>query len=84
MATYLFAFAVFDYACQSNGENTTRICTRENAIGDAFYAIGIGNKVVHFMNEYTNKTFLLPRLQLITIPQNYFSAMENWGLITFK
>lgn len=84
IATYLLAFAVFEYSCESNAENTIKVCTRENAIGDAFYAKTVSSKIISFMEEYTNKNFTLPRLQLITIPENYFGAMENWGLITFR
>jgi len=40
--------------------------------------------VLRFFEDYYDYGYSMPKLFSIAIPQFYFSAVENWGLITYS
>lgn len=39
---------------------------------------------LRYFEGYFDVPFPLPKIDVIAVPENSFSAMENWGLITFR
>lgn len=87
MSTYLVAFVVSDLKhsnqlTQSNINIT--FWSRPDAINETFYSSIIVPKVLHFLENYFGVPFPLSKIDLVAIPNFGYSAMENWGLITFR
>lgn len=85
MSTYLVAFMVHDFApYQRSTNNSFTIWTRTNLIDQAVYAGEMGPQILRYLEDYFDIKFALPKLDVVGLPDFGFSAMENWGLITFK
>lgn len=41
-------------------------------------------KILPFFEEYFGIGFKLPKIDMVAVPDFGYSAMENWGLITFR
>lgn len=41
-------------------------------------------KILPFYENYFGIRFNLPKIDMVAVPEFGFSAMENWGLITFR
>lgn len=48
------------------------------------YAYNVTTKVLPFYERYFGINFKLPKIDMVAVPEFGFSAMENWGLITFR
>lgn len=92
MSTYLLAWAVgkLDFI-EAYTEKTydgrkipVRIYTQEGISDQGKFALEVATKVVDFFSEVFDIDYVLPKLDLITIPTYSHNAMENWGLITFR
>jgi aminopeptidase N len=57
---------------------------QEHELSNAQYALSFTQKSLKFLEEYIGTSYTLPKLDLIALPELSFSAMENWGLITFR
>nr|XP_034185422.1 aminopeptidase N-like [Osmia lignaria] len=86
MSTYLVAFVVSDYECLEGSDKSFRVCTKSHAKEHGKYALEIGQKVIGKLNEYTglNYTSYVKKMDQVTIKDFSPSAMENWGLVTYR
>ncbi|KAM9376138.1 aminopeptidase Ey-like [Pholidichthys leucotaenia] len=88
MSTYLLAIIVSDYAylSESQGDTLIRIWARRKAIdqGQGNYALNITGPILTFFESYYNISYPLSKSDQIALPDFYFGAMENWGLVTYR
>ncbi|KAJ8344161.1 hypothetical protein SKAU_G00314900 [Synaphobranchus kaupii] len=88
MSTYLLALIVSDYDFIESEEDKVliRIWARKKAIADRHgdYALNVTGPVLKFFESYYNVTYPLSKSDQIALPDFYFGAMENWGLITYR
>uniref|UniRef100_A0A146WKL4 Aminopeptidase n=1 Tax=Fundulus heteroclitus TaxID=8078 RepID=A0A146WKL4_FUNHE len=88
MSTYLLAIIVSDYAHLNTTQGNTqiRIWARRKAIdqGQGDYALNVTGPVLDFFQSYYNISYPLKKSDQIALPDFYFGAMENWGLVTYR
>lgn len=48
------------------------------------FGFDLTTNILPFYENYFGITFKLPKIDLVAVPDFGFSAMENWGLITFR
>jgi len=60
------------------------VWSRPFALHQTIYAAKIGPRILHYLETYFNIPFPLPKQDMVALPDFGFSAMENWGLITFR
>ncbi|XP_010903090.2 aminopeptidase N isoform X1 [Esox lucius] len=88
MSTYLLALIVCDYAYISaqEGDILIRIWARRKAIGERHgeYALNLTGPILSFFEVYYNTSYPLAKSDQIALPDFYFGAMENWGLVTYR
>lgn len=60
------------------------VWSRAFALRQTNYAAKIGPRILHYLETYFNIPFPLPKQDMVALPDFGFSAMENWGLITFR
>lgn len=91
MSTYLVAFIISDFLNAtvmnlSTSETSFRftVWSRAFALRQTRYAASIGPRILHYLETYFNISFPLPKQDMVALPDFGFSAMENWGLITFR
>uniref|UniRef100_A0A3P9Q7A9 Aminopeptidase n=1 Tax=Poecilia reticulata TaxID=8081 RepID=A0A3P9Q7A9_POERE len=88
MSTYLLAIIVSDYAYlnTTQGNIQIRIWARKKAIeeGQGDYALNVTGPILDFFQSYYNISYPLRKSDQIALPDFYFGAMENWGLVTYR
>ncbi|XP_014827880.1 PREDICTED: aminopeptidase N-like [Poecilia mexicana] len=88
MSTYLLAIIVSDYAHLSTtqGNIQVRIWARKKAIeeGQGNYSLKVTGPILDFFQSYYNISYPLRKSDQIALPDFYFGAMENWGLVTYR
>ncbi|XP_068153557.1 aminopeptidase N isoform X1 [Drosophila tropicalis] len=90
MPTYLVAFIVSNMVdsqyANSDGQLFPRveIWTRPNFVDMTNYAYKMVRKFLPYYEEYFGIKNKLPKIDLVSVPDFGFGAMENWGLITFR
>uniref|UniRef100_A0A8C7TNS4 Aminopeptidase n=1 Tax=Oncorhynchus mykiss TaxID=8022 RepID=A0A8C7TNS4_ONCMY len=88
MSTYLLALIVCDYSFISarEGDILIRIWARRKSIseGHGEYALNLTGPILSFFEVYYNTTYPLSKSDQIALPDFYFGAMENWGLVTYR
>nr|XP_050853793.1 thyrotropin-releasing hormone-degrading ectoenzyme-like [Vespula vulgaris] len=87
MSTYLVAFMVTDF--QSYQINVTdrpfhNVFARKDVQNDTMYIGNLIPRIVRLMQNLTGFHYDLDKLDMIAVPSLAYSAMENWGLITFR
>ncbi|CDR39601.1 CYFA0S03e05160g1_1 [Cyberlindnera fabianii] len=92
MSTYLLAWAIgkVDYVealteKSYNGKKIpVRVYTQEGISEQGRLGLEVATKVVDLFSEVFDIDYVLPKLDLISVPAYSHNAMENWGLITFR
>lgn len=84
MLTYLVAFAIGELECLLSQTLPISVWTLPGGSKNASFALEVAEKCLPFYEEIFNYKFPLQKLDLIAIPEFAKSAMENFGLITFK
>uniref|UniRef100_A0A673I072 Aminopeptidase n=1 Tax=Sinocyclocheilus rhinocerous TaxID=307959 RepID=A0A673I072_9TELE len=79
MSSYLLALVVSDYT-------NIRIWARKKAIEDGHgdYALNITGPILKFFENYYSVPYPLSKSDQIALPDFYFGAMENWGLVMYR
>lgn len=82
ISTYLVAFFVGEfYAIKTR---TVGVFTREGYVKQAEYIAHTSIKLIEAMENFTGVEYMLPKLDLLAIPDFAAGAMENWGLNTYR
>ncbi|ALC46775.1 sda, partial [Drosophila busckii] len=90
MPTYLLAFIVSNMVgsgfADLDGSLTPRveIWTRPTFIDMTRYAYNMVRQFLPYYENYFGIKNQLPKIDLVSVPDFGFGAMENWGLITFR
>ncbi|KAH8332320.1 hypothetical protein KR074_000992, partial [Drosophila pseudoananassae] len=90
MPTYLVAFIVSNmvdsgYAIlDSSMQPKVDIWTRPNFVDMTHYAYNMVRKFLPYYEQYFAVKNKMPKIDLVSVPDFGFGAMENWGLITFR
>uniref|UniRef100_A0A672HEJ7 Aminopeptidase n=1 Tax=Salarias fasciatus TaxID=181472 RepID=A0A672HEJ7_SALFA len=81
MSSYLLALVVSDY-----GHLRIRVWARRRFIerGQGDYALNVTGPILDFFQQYYNISYPLSKSDQIALPDFYFGAMENWGLVTYR
>ncbi len=67
------------------GKTEIGIITRKGVVDQGDYALASAKRVLIQYNDYFGTPYPLPKLDMIAMPgsSQFFSAMENWGAITY-
>ncbi|XP_074487623.1 aminopeptidase N-like isoform X1 [Sebastes fasciatus] len=88
MSTYLLAIVISDYTYlqATQGDTLIRIWAHRTAIeqGQGDYALNVTGPILDFFQMYFNISYPLSKSDQIALPDFYFGAMENWGLVTYR
>lgn len=87
MSTYLVAFIVSDLELAQRSENFVpqiNIWSRPDVSKMTSYVHRLTLRVLPFLENYFNIKFSMNKIDMVAVPDFGFSAMENWGLITFR
>ncbi|XP_035744089.1 uncharacterized protein LOC118451536 [Vespa mandarinia] len=83
MSTYILAFVVSDFVKISNTDGTINVWSRKDAIPLINFGYEVIQKAVVLLEEYTNSSVRVPKMDHVLIPNFLHGAMENWGLVTY-
>ncbi|KAH8242277.1 hypothetical protein KR038_008937 [Drosophila bunnanda] len=90
MPTYLVAFIVSNMvdsryaALDSEMAPRVELWTRSPYVEMTHYAYKMVRKFLPYYEDYFGIKNQLPKIDLVSVPEFGFGAMENWGLITFR
>ena len=62
------------------------VWAEERKIEQANYALNITPKVTAFYSDYFGIPYssMMPKLDMAAVPDFYYGAMENWGLVIYR
>ncbi len=84
MPTYLLFFGVGPFRIYPSKDERVRVVALPCREKYADFALEYAYRYLSFFEEYLKYPYMLPKLDLITVPDFVFGAMENWGAITFR
>jgi aminopeptidase N len=86
MSTYLVAFLVGDFQCQSGSSDGVpiRACATPDKVQMTGYALHAAEFFLHYYDTYFGIKYPMPKLDMIAIPDFEAGAMENFGAITYR
>lgn len=92
MSTYLLAWAIgkleyiegFTDKDYNGSKLPIRVYTAEGESQKGKFALDVASKVIDFFSEIFEIDYVLPKLDLVSVPAYSHNAMENWGLVTFR
>lgn len=90
MVTYLLAFIVSDFECgvkTDEGSNVlVQVCSSPPEVAKVDYSLQMAGPLIKAYSDKFNFNYsqVLPKMDLVAIPDFSAGAMENWGLLTFR
>lgn len=87
MSTYLVAFIVSNLQLAQRSEGFTpqiNIWSRPEVTRMTNYAHRLTVRILPYLESYFDLKFNMKKIDMVAVPDFGFSAMENWGLITFR
>ncbi|CAH0563653.1 unnamed protein product [Brassicogethes aeneus] len=84
MPTYIVGFMITTLKTTSNLDNLIRVWCRGILLGLTDFATDLAPKILNYLEDYFDIKFPLPKMDLVAVPEFGFSAMENYGMITFR
>ncbi|XP_058826206.1 aminopeptidase N isoform X2 [Topomyia yanbarensis] len=87
MSTYLVAFIVSDLKLVQRSQGFTpqiNIWSRPEVGRMTSYVHRLVVKILPYLERYFDMKFNMKKIDMVAVPDFGFSAMENWGLITFR
>lgn len=90
MSTYLVAFVVSDFTAIENYDGAKvpsrlkhRVFGNTKNLPNGDFALEAGEEILKALEDWTSIKFEMNKMDQIAIPDFYFGAMENWGLVTY-
>lgn len=83
MPTYLAAIYLGEFVPNQNDSKIT-IYTHKEMLGQTQYTEMEAPKHLKVLEDYTAINYMLPKMDLLAIPDFRAGAMENWGMNTYK
>jgi len=83
MSTYLIAFIVSDFKSENTTDNF-HVWAREGAIKQVNFSVNVGPPLLNAMEEFLDLKYLMPKMDVVAVPDFSAGAMENWGLTTYR
>lgn len=83
MSTYLVTFLISNLKNHTNAEGNFSIWSAGNPVDTMSNVLETGQKAIKFLEKYTGISYSLPKQDHAMIPR-VSTAIENWGLITYK
>jgi len=85
MSTYLVFFGAGRFETRQDGEDRrVRVLTPPGGAQYGDLGLLCGRQSLQFCEDYFGIPYPLAKLDLISIPDFAFGAMENWGAVTFR
>ena len=86
MATYLVYLGVgqFDETEDLYKGKKLYLTAMKGHLTSSRYPLEVAKKSLNYLETYTGIDYMLPKLNLISVPEFASGAMENWGAITFR
>jgi tricorn protease interacting factor F2/3 len=85
MSTYLLFFGVGRFeALQDSEDGRVRLLAPPGNARFGRTGLEYGRQSLHFCETYFDIPYPLEKLDLLSIPDFAFGAMENWGAVTFR
>jgi len=83
MSTYLAAIYVGEFVPDKNNSKIT-VYTHKGMKDQTDYVATEAPKHLKILEEYTGIDYMLPKMDLLAIPDFQAGAMENWGINTYR
>lgn len=89
-STYLVAYAVHNLASlpvlhsETHNNVSFRSWMPPDAIKDGTFTANFAPRALSYLEKLLEFAFPLRKVDQLALPTHKFSAMENWGLVTFK
>lgn len=87
MSTYLLAFVVgqFNRISEITKHGVKIQCiTPPGRSQEGRFALDIAVLALDFYDDFFEQRYVLPKLDMVAIPEFAAGAMENWGLVTYR
>ncbi|MBW1785000.1 MAG: M1 family metallopeptidase [Deltaproteobacteria bacterium] len=85
MSTYLLFFGVGEFnSIKDSEDERVRVVAPAGLIRYGGYGLDFGRKSLQFCEDFFGIGYALSKMDLISVPDFAFGAMENWGAITFR
>ncbi|RZF47937.1 hypothetical protein LSTR_LSTR008741 [Laodelphax striatellus] len=85
MATYLFAFSIFDFAkLTDDATGRVNVYAQNVSIAEGEFIVNEAPTILDILGNYTNLTYPLPKIDIVAVPDFNAGAMENWGMTTYR
>lgn len=83
MSTYLAAIYVGEFVPNKNNSYIT-VYTHKDYVNQTEYVSNDAPRYLRVLEEYTGIKYMLPKMDLLSIPDFNAGAMENWGMNTYR
>lgn len=83
MSTYLVAIYVGEFV-PSNNKSNVKVYTHADYVTQTQYVDTEAPKHLAVLEDYTGIKYILPKMDLLAIPDFQAGAMENWGMTTYQ
>lgn len=83
MSSYLAAIYIGEFVPDKNNSHIT-VYTHKGMSNQTAYVASEAPKHLKVLEEYTAINYMLPKMDLLAIPDFSAGAMENWGINTYR
>ncbi|XP_039306339.1 aminopeptidase Q [Solenopsis invicta] len=84
ISTNLLGFVIADYDHISNSNGNVKIWGPKHLLSHAAHSLNIANKAMQELEQFTNSTVPVPKMDHVAIPHYNSRATENWGMIIYS
>lgn len=83
MSTYLVAIYVGEFETKDETASIS-VYTHKDLLNQTGYMTLEAPKLLKVLEDYTGINYMLPKMDLLAIPDFRAGAMENWGINTYR
>jgi len=88
MSSYLAAIYVGEFVpiriYDKYNSSTITVYTHQELSNQTQYIINEAPKHLRVLEEYTGLSYMMPKMDLLAVPDLSFGAMENWGMNVYQ